>query len=90
MGKTIAYIRASTNTQDVKNQRHEILEYGHREGIGVDEFIEVTISSRHSSRQRRIEELQERHFCGNCPWRTAVRPSSFTTAPIANLPISNL
>jgi DNA invertase Pin-like site-specific DNA recombinase len=60
MRKTIAYIRASTNAQDVKNQRHEILEYGHREGIHIDTFIEITISSRHSSRQRRIEELQER------------------------------
>ncbi len=60
MSKRVAYIRASTNTQDVKNQRHEILEYGHREGIHIDEFIEVTMSSRHSSRQRRIEELQER------------------------------
>jgi len=60
MSKTIAYIRASTDAQDVKNQRHEILEYGHHEGISVDEFIEVTTSSRHSSRQRRIEEMQER------------------------------
>lgn len=60
MSKTVAYIRASTSAQDVKNQRHEILEYGHREGIQVDEFIEVTVSSPHSSRQRRIEELQER------------------------------
>jgi len=60
MSKTIAYIRASTNAQDVKNQRHEILEYGYREEVSVDEFIEVTVSSRHSSRQRRIEELQER------------------------------
>ena len=60
MSKTVAYIRASTIAQDVENQRHEILEYGHREGIRVDEFIEVTVSSRHSSRQRRIEELQER------------------------------
>ena len=60
MSKTVAYIRASTIAQDVNNQRHEILEYGHREGIRVDRFIEVTVSSRHSSRQRRIEELQER------------------------------
>lgn len=60
MSKTIAYIRASTNAQDVKNQRHEILEYGHRAGISVDSFIEITISSRQSSRKRRIEELQER------------------------------
>ncbi len=60
MSKTVAYTRASTGTQDVKNQRHEILEYGHREGLPVDEFIEVTISSRQNSRKRRIEELQEK------------------------------
>ena len=60
MNKTVAYIRASTGTQDVKNQRHEILEYGHREGLTVDEFIELTISSRQNSRKRRIEELQEK------------------------------
>jgi len=60
MSKTVAYIRASTDKQDIKNQRHEILEYGNREGMHIDEFIEVTISSGHSSRKRRIEELQER------------------------------
>lgn len=60
MSKIVAYIRASTNAQDVKNQHHEILEYGNREGLRIDEFIEVTRSSRHSSRQRRIAELQER------------------------------
>lgn len=46
-------------TQDVKNQRHEILEFAHRERMKIDAFIEVTSSSRQSSRQRRIEELQE-------------------------------
>jgi DNA invertase Pin-like site-specific DNA recombinase len=59
MSQTIAYIRTSTNAQDIKNQRHEILEYGNREEIHVDTFIEVTVSSRQGSRQRRIEELQE-------------------------------
>lgn len=60
MSKTWAYIRASTDKQDVQNQRHEILEYGNREAIRLDEFIEVTLSSRHSNRKRRIEELQKR------------------------------
>lgn len=60
MSKTWAYIRASTDKQDVQNQRHEILEYGNREGIRLDEFIESTLSSRHNSRKRRIGELQER------------------------------
>ena len=60
MNKTMAYIRASTDKQDVQNQRHEILEYANREGFCIDEFIEVTISSRQSTRKRRIEELQDR------------------------------
>ena len=60
MSHAIAYIRASTNAQDVKNQRHEISEFGHRVGLRINEFVEVTVSSRHSSRKRRIEELQER------------------------------
>lgn len=55
MGKTVAYVRASTVAQDVKNQRHEILEYSHREGLTVDEFIEVTISSRQNSRKRGLK-----------------------------------
>lgn len=65
MSKTVAYIRASTGTQDVKNQRHEILEYGHREGMAIAEFIEVTVSSRQNSRKRRIEELQEKLKLGD-------------------------
>jgi DNA invertase Pin-like site-specific DNA recombinase len=63
--RTIAYIRASTMTQDVKNQRHEILEFAHREGMQIDTFIEVISSSRQSSRQRRIEELQEQLQSGD-------------------------
>jgi DNA invertase Pin-like site-specific DNA recombinase len=59
MSKTIAYIRASTDKQDVKNQRHEILEYGNKEGIRIDDFIEITMASRKSSRQRRIDHLCE-------------------------------
>ena len=65
MSKTLAYIRASSDKQDVKNQRHEIFEYSNREGIHIDDFIEVTLSSRHSSRKRRIEELKERLGAGD-------------------------
>jgi len=58
--KAIGYIRVSTDTQDVKNQRHEILEYAHGKGIKVDEFISVEISSRESQAKRRIDELWEK------------------------------
>lgn len=57
MSQTIAYIRASTDKQDNQNQRHEILAYGNKEGVRIDDFIEVTMTSRQSSRKRRIDEL---------------------------------
>ena len=65
MSKSLAYIRASSDKQDVKNQRYEILEYGRREQIHIDEFIEITISSRQNSRKRRIEELKEKLETGD-------------------------
>lgn len=55
--KTYAYIRVSTDKQDVDSQRLEILEYARRRDIKVDEFIEITISSRQTSKERRIDEL---------------------------------
>lgn len=58
--KTIAYIRASTSKQDVNNQKLEILEYARKHDLKVDDFIEATISSRKTSKQRRIDELVER------------------------------
>jgi len=60
MSQTIAYIRTSTLMQDVNHQRHEILEFANRQAWHVDDFMEVARSSRHTSRQRRIEELLQR------------------------------
>ena len=57
--KTIAYLRTSTNKQTVDNQRLEILEYARKNDLKVDDFIEVTISSKRSTKQRRIDELME-------------------------------
>jgi len=53
----IGYIRVSTEQQDVKNQRHETLEYANRHGLRVDDFVEVEMSSRRDSKARRIDEL---------------------------------
>ncbi len=60
MNKTIAYIRASTGKQDVNNQKLAILEFARHANLKVDEFVEVTISSRKTSKQRRIDELLEK------------------------------
>lgn len=39
MGKTVAYLRVSTNKQDINNQKLEILEYARHNHLRVDEFI---------------------------------------------------
>lgn len=60
MSKTIAYLRASTDKQDLNNQKLEILEYARKKDLKVDEFVEITISSRKTSKQRRVDEVMEK------------------------------
>lgn len=57
--KTVAYLRVSKDTQDVNNQRLAILQFAQRERIQVDQFIEVTVSSRKSAKDRKIDMLLE-------------------------------
>jgi len=59
MGKIVAYLRASTDKQDLNPQKLEILEFARRQGLRVDEYVELTISSRKTSKQRRIDELTQ-------------------------------
>ena len=54
---TLAYIRVSTDKQDLNNQKLEILEYAQKNNYKVDEFIEIEISSRKDKDERRINEL---------------------------------
>ncbi len=60
MGKIVAYLRASTNKQDLSHQKLEILEFARQKGLHVDEYIEITISSRKTKKQRRIDELVQK------------------------------
>lgn len=59
MSKTIAYIRTSTDKQDLNNQKLEIFEYARRNQLEVDDFIQMSISSRRTSKERRIDEMVE-------------------------------
>ena len=59
-GQTIGYIRVSSDKQTVDNQRLAILEYCQAHKLAVNEWIEIEMSSRKSTKQRRIEELMER------------------------------
>jgi DNA invertase Pin-like site-specific DNA recombinase len=60
MGKVLAYLRTSTDKQDLSHQKLEILEYTQKNGLQVDDFISISISSRKSRRERRIDELLEK------------------------------
>ena len=43
---SVAYLRVSTDRQDVDNQRHGILEYANKQGITDLTFVEDTASGK--------------------------------------------
>jgi DNA invertase Pin-like site-specific DNA recombinase len=60
MAQTIGYIRVSSDKQTVDNQRLAILDHCNKQDIKVDDWIEVSMSSRRTPAQRRIDELLNR------------------------------
>jgi len=60
MCRVYAYLRVSTDRQDLENQRMEIASYASRQGLEVSEWLEVEISSRKDIGKRRIVELVDR------------------------------
>jgi len=59
MAKTIGYVRVSTGKQTVENQEHAILKYTASRKVHVDDWYRVEMSSRKTTKQRRVEELLE-------------------------------
>lgn len=57
---TIGYIRVSTDTQNLNNQKHKILEYAQTHKLMIDEFVEMEISSKSDIKKRKIEEIFEK------------------------------
>ena len=54
--KTVAYLRVSTRSQDLANQKLAIIEFSQKRRFTVDQFIESRVSSRKSPFERRIDE----------------------------------
>ena len=52
-----AYLRVSTDQQDVDNQRHGILEYANQRGINGLQFVEDNASSKIKWRDRKSGDL---------------------------------
>ncbi len=63
--QVIGYLRVSTNTQDMNNQKLEIVEYARQNKLTVDDFIGIQISSWKNNKARRIDELLERLHTGD-------------------------
>ena len=53
MNKIFAYLRTSTDKQDLDQQRLQFL-IMHRTQLHIDEFVAITISSRKSAKERRL------------------------------------
>ncbi len=63
--QVIGYARVSTQDQDLKNQRYEILEYCSKNDLRVTSWVEIKISSRKSNRERLIDTLLEQLKAGD-------------------------
>lgn len=55
--KTIAYLRISTGGQDLNSQRLAILNYAHIHRLHIDDFLEIKVSSKKSSKERGLDQL---------------------------------
>lgn len=58
MNKIIGYIRVSTDTQSVANQKLKILEYARLNKIVIDDFVSIEISTRKNQKDRKIDEIK--------------------------------
>ena len=56
---TIAYLRVSTGTQDLDQQRLAIFDYAQKQRLTVDEFVETRRSSQHAAQRRELMEKVE-------------------------------
>ena len=52
-----AYLRVSSNQQDVDNQRHGILEYANQKNLGHLEFVSDSVSGQKRWRERELGKL---------------------------------
>lgn len=64
--KTIAYLRVSTDGQDLKNQKLEILDYAQQHSFTINDWISVKVSSRRSTKERLVDHLLDQLNTGDC------------------------
>ncbi|RMG76286.1 MAG: resolvase [Chloroflexi bacterium] len=65
MSQILAYLRTSTDKQDLDQQRLQILAYADQHQLQIDDFIALQISSRRTATERRLDELFQRLKAGD-------------------------
>ena len=60
MSQILAYLRTSTDKQDLDGQRLQILDYARTHQLEIADFIAISMSSRRSQQARRLDELLAR------------------------------
>jgi DNA invertase Pin-like site-specific DNA recombinase len=63
--QVIGYIRVSTEEQDLDKQEHLLLKYAQQHEMQISDFVQVEISSRKGTQERRIDELLARLDSGD-------------------------
>lgn len=85
MSNVLAYLRTSTDKQDLNNQRLEILEYARQHKMHIADFIAISISSRKTPYERRIDELLSRLNEGDTLLVTELSRLGRSTGQVINL-----
>jgi len=57
MSKVVAYLRVSTQKQEVENQELAIRRYAESNDLKINQWFRLEVSSRKSTKERRIDEL---------------------------------
>lgn len=63
--QVIAYIRVSSDKQDLHQQEHLLLKYAQQHHLPISDFIQVEVSALRNPKARRIEELLSRLHQGD-------------------------
>lgn len=57
---TFGYIRVSSDKQELESQKLAILDFCNKEKLNIDEWTEIKVSSRRTTKKRKVDELLEK------------------------------
>jgi len=63
--QVVGYTRVSTQEQELKNQKYEILNYADKNELIVTSWVQIQVSSRKSTKARLIDTLLEKLNSGD-------------------------